>query len=192
MSAADVFNAIPVWLRKFVGYGISAGIAFACVVFAFLSFGPLTAYIKDKLNIIDKQDVQRVSESVQYANEDQVNAAIDLTTRRVVDGSIDRMRAENDSLFQAVSNGLIEPGIKRLRSLEDNVKRLNALMGVSNDLLIQQRDQSRQANDRIGQLQQQMSGSEIGQKLDDIIREMQRQRDDIEEIKKLRNIKQKF
>jgi len=192
MSAADVFNAVPVWLRKFIGYGISAGIAFACVVFAFLSFGPLTTYIKDKLNIIDKQDVKRVSESVQYASEDQMNAAIDLTARRLVEDSRERIRLENDSLFQVVSVDLIEPGIKRLRSLEENVKRLNSMMGMSNDLLTQQRDQSRIANDRLGELQQQLNGSELGQKLDQIMLEMQRQREDIEVIKKIRNTKQKF
>lgn len=192
MSAADVFNAVPVWLRKFIGYGISAGIAFACVVFAFLSFGPLTTYIKDKLNIIDKQDVKRVSESVQYASEDQMNAAIDLTARRLVEDSRERIRLENDSLFQVVSVDLIEPGIKRLRSLEENVKRLNSMMGMSNDLLTQQRDQSRIANDRLGELQQRLNGSELGQKLDQIMLEMQRQREDIEVIKKIRNTKQKF
>jgi len=190
MSPQAIFNAIPDWLKKFIGYGVSAGIAFACVVFAFLSFGPLSAYIKEKLGIT--RDIESVSGSIQYATEDQMNAAIDLSVHRMVSDSRERIQHENDSLFQAVSNGLIEPGIKRLRSVEENIKRLNGLMGLSNDLITRQLDESKATNDHIDRLQRELDGQDIAAKLDNIIREMREQRDDIEEIKKARNTKQKF
>jgi hypothetical protein len=190
MNLLAIWNAIPSGLKKFVGYGISAGIALVMVVFAFLSFPFLTDFIKDKLGMPTRADVSNVANAVQVNSEDQVNAAIQFTAGAMIESAQERMRNENDSLFSEVTTSLIQPGIKRLRALEENVRLLNERVGVSMQV---QRDESRQTRERIGDLKSELNNDELVELMRALQQQMNELQDQVEETRpKTRNTKQKF
>lgn len=184
------WKKLPGMLQRAVAYGLMAGVAMGVVVFVFLAFEPFTNYVKEKLGI--HEDLARVENAVQVSTEDQLNAAIEFTSGRMIDSAQQRMRHENDSLFAKVSEDLIEPGINKLNRLEENVRYLNKLLNVSNDLLIQQTNANRLNADRLSQMQQQMNGSGNDQKQDAILRKLEEMQATIDEMKKTRTSKQKF
>jgi len=184
------WKRLPGMVQRAMAYGLMAGIAMGVVVFVFLAFDPFTDWVKQRFNIT--QDLARVEDAVQVRSEDQLNAAIEHTAGRMIDSAQQRMRSENDSLFAKVSEDLIEPGIQKLNRLEENVRYLNKLLNVSNELLTQQTNANRLNADRLSEMQQQMNGGNNDDKLDAILRKLEEQQTAIDEIKKARNSKQKF
>lgn len=182
----SIWKKLPGMLQRAVAYGLMAGLAMAIVVFAFLSFGPLTEYVKNRLGVPDRLDVANVANQVQERTEDEVNSAIAFTAGHLIDSAQQRMREENDSLFQVVSTKLIEPGINRLRSLEKNVMYLNGLLNVSNELLTQQTNVNRLNADRLGELQQHLTANGTEAKLDAIISMLESQQQEINQMKRAR------
>jgi hypothetical protein len=188
---AGLWTALPSGLKKFIGYGLSAGIALVMVVFAFLSFPLLTDYIKQRLGI--REDVESVTQGVRERSEEEMNMAIAFTTRTVVNAAMDSLRHANDSLFNQISTELIEPGIDKLNSVEANVRRLNERLGLGNDLLKQQADAQRETNNRIGTLQQQLNTPNNEVTLNAILQQLQDMQAEQEDIRnRLKTTKQKF
>jgi hypothetical protein len=188
---ASLWVALPSGLKKFIGYGLSAGIALVMVVFAFLSFPLLTDWIKQRLGI--REDVESVTQGVRERSDEEMNMAIAFTTRTVVNAAMDSLRHANDSLFNQISTELIEPGIDKLNSVEANVRRLNERLGLGNDLLKQQADAQRETNNRIGTLQQQLNTPNNEATLNAILQQLQDMQAEQEEIRnRLKTTKQKF
>lgn len=188
---AGMWVALPSGLKKFIGYGLSAGIALVMVVFAFLSFPLLTDFIKQRLGI--REDVEAVTQGVRTRSDEELNMAIAFTTRTVVNAAMDSLRHANDSLFNQISTELIEPGIDKLNSVEANVRRLNERLGLGNDLLKQQADAQRETNDRIGTLQQQLNQPNNDATLNAILKQLQVMQAEQEDIRnRLKTTKQKF
>lgn len=188
---AGMWVALPSGLKKFIGYGLSAGISLVMVVFAFLSFPLLTDFIKQRLGI--REDVESVTQGVRTRSDEELNMAIAFTTRTVVNAAMDSLRHANDSLFNQISTELIEPGIDKLNSVEANVRRLNERLGLGNDLLKQQADAQRETNDRIGTLQQQLNQPKNDATLNAILKQLQDMQTEQEDIRnRLKTTKQKF
>jgi hypothetical protein len=185
------WNAIPTGLKKFVGIGFAAGIAMCMVLLMFLFWG--TGLIQDKLGIPTKADVEAVENNVRTHNEEELVAAVELTARYIVQRSIDSLQQRNDSLFDRISNELIEPGIDKLNGVEAQVQRLSEKLGVNNDLAQQQVAEQRRTSDQIGTLQQQLSGTSTEATLNTIMHQLQQLRDDQEALhQRLKTSKQKF
>lgn len=163
MSVSALFNLVPQWLRKFVGYGVSAGIALMLVVLAFASVPVLRDFLREKLGVPTREDLDTVSERTDA----QLAGAIEFTAREVVDRAMRHEHARQDTLFDALSRELIEPGIARLRTVEDQVRALNRQMGINND-------QGREQNDRLGQLSRQLEQSSNEAKIDSLLLEVKR------------------
>lgn len=191
-ALSSLWNLIPEFLRRFIGYGLAAGIALVMVVLAFLSFPLLRDYIKEQLGI--RQDVQAVSDNLQERTDEQLNAAIVFTSRTVVNAAMDSLAHANDSLFARVSTDLIEPGIVKLNTLEAQVQRLNVMLGVNNDLAREQAQAQRQTLDQIGTLQQRLNTPDNAATLEAILTELRNVREEQEAMRDRLNktTKQKF
>lgn len=186
------WNALPQGLRKFVGYGLAAGIAMCMVLFMFLFWG--TGLIQEKLGIPTKLDVQAVQLGVSQRSEAELVAATEFTARYLVNQALDSLQQRNDSLFATLSRGLIEPGIHKLNTVEAQVRRLNDLLGVNNDLAREQAAAQRRTQDQIGTLQQQLTGTSTEAALERILRELQavREEQDVLHQRLNKTSKQKF
>lgn len=190
-AVTTVWNVIPTGLKKFVGYGIAAGIAMCMVLFMFLFWG--TGLIQEKLGIPTKTDVQAVQDNVRAEREEDMVQAVEFTARYIVKQALDSARMANDSLFNQISNDLIEPGIDKLNSVEANVRRLNERLGLSNDLLKQQAAAQRETNDRFGSLQQQLQGDDDAEFKREVLEQFRSLREEQEEIRnRLKTSKGKF
>lgn len=117
---ANAFNAIPLWLRKFVGMGVAAGVALTMVLIAFLAFPFLRDYAKEKLGIPTEADFQNVSDAVQVASEDQVLAVAHLVAAEAI-------AHYDDSLKQAYETGMNEMGIPIMELQRDMITRIREL-----------------------------------------------------------------
>lgn len=148
-----IASAVPDWLRKFIGYGVAAGIAMGIIVFVILAFRPFTDFVKDKLGIPERTQAADLVDAVQVASEDQLLATmVFVANERAAHDS-----ARNAALFDTLSTTVIEPGIKRLNSIERQVVRLSELMGVSNGLISEQINYTRETKSRMALLQEQMN-----------------------------------
>lgn len=191
-AIAKRWKAIPPGMVKYVGAGVTMATMVILIIIAFLKIPFLNTMVREAMDTPTRGQVDNIADQVQTRSEDQLNTAIELTAGHMIDSAQQRMRHENDSLFAKVSEDLIEPGINKLNRLEENVRYLNKLLNVSNELLTQQTNANRLNADRLSQMQQQMNGAGNDDKLDAILRKLEEQQTAIDEIKKYRNSKQKF
>jgi hypothetical protein len=110
-----------------------------------------------------------------------------------------RQRSGQDSarygrMFDTLSITLIEPGIKRLKSLEQQVGHLNELAGVNRDLLQEQVDVVKDTRSRMSLMQHQMNGSPVEDTQREILRQLRTMQSALDSLKKApaRNTKVKL
>ena len=96
-------------------------------------------------------------------------------------------------MFDTLSTTLIEPGIKRLKSLEQQVAHISAIMNASQGLMIEQVDVSKDTRTRLSMMQQELRSSTTDETQQAILQKLQELSTVVEEIKKSqRNTKVKL
>lgn len=160
MTVATITNAIPSWLRKFVGYGVAAGIAMAIVVVAFLMIPTLRDFIQAKLGMPTVQNVNDVAAGVSAMSESELRSTIAFTAAEVVRLAMDSAAASQDTLFAQMDREVIRPGLNRLNLITRNVRELNLLMNVNNDILDAQGQRTDRTNSTIEELRDLVQGAQ--------------------------------
>lgn len=173
-----IWNAIPNGLKKFIGYGIAAGIASSMVIFLFLVWG--TGFVQEKLNIPTKHDVDQAAEELRGMNEEDMQRAINTT----VAAAMDSAAKAQDALMDAMVRDVIEPGIERQNRLFEQVRALNRKMGINNDLLDQQAARTSETADVLQQLQTLMRESDPRNGTQELLRRFERYEQNQEQIMK--------
>lgn len=126
----------------------------AGLLLTFLIWG--TGWIQS--NLSTKTDVENVKEALQPFSEEQLyNIAVLAAENRSAQDS-----ARYGEQFNSISESIIEPGIKRLNSLEQRVDHLSDMLGVSHDLIEEQNDLARDTKSRVSLLQMQMNQNADG------------------------------
>lgn len=119
--------ALP-WLlrhfKRFIGYGLSAGIALVLVVYAFGTVPVLREFLRSKLNLATSDEVGSVKDAVTERTDTQVNTAIEFTARNITDRAMQAEHRRQDSLFSEIKTSIIDPGLARITSLEDQLEAL--------------------------------------------------------------------
>jgi len=179
-------DQVPTWSRPGIGRGLTIGLSVAiplCMLMA------TWLYMKGK-TLPTKQDVNDVKHAVQQLSEDQVLAVAEFAARQ----RSGRDSARYAEMFDTVSTTLIEPGIKRLKSLELQVGHLNELMGVNRDLLQEQVDIGKDTRSRMSLMQHQMNGSPVEDTQREILRQLRTMQGALDSLKKTpaRNTKVKL
>lgn len=187
MNVQGIWNALPSLLRRTVAYGIGAGVAMMLVVLAFAAVPVLRDWLRDKLEIPTKSELVGARMDDQALAEDAVRGAIEFAVRQRSEADSARYAAQ----FDEVSRTLIEPGIKRLRSVEEQVAHLNHLMGVQQDLVQDVSATSKEANSRLSLLQHQMNSPDETQQA--ILRQLKAMQAQMDSLRRpVRTNKQKF
>ncbi len=178
-------NAVGKWLdglsRKamvFIGTVVVAVLIPASLLLTWLVWD--TGVLQKRIGVATKQDVTDVTKAVRVLHEDEMRGMAEFAARE---------RAERDSaryaaLFDTVSTTLIEPGIVRLRSLEQQMEQVHEVLGTSQHLLHEQVDVAKDTRSRMSLMQQQMNGSTTEETQAELIRLMGEMNDRMERIEK--------
>lgn len=125
---------IPEWLRKFIGYGVSSGLALVMLVLAFGAVPVLRDWLRNYLNVPTRTE-----------NREDYEQAAMKAAEFVVDQAMRNEHLRQDTLYNLVERGLIAPGMERLESVEQRVGgletwsvRVDQKLGIQSGLLIDQ------------------------------------------------------
>lgn len=176
-SPANILDKVPAWSRPGIGRGLTIGLSVAIPLCLLLA---TWVYVKGR-TLPTKQDVKAVRDAVQQLSEDQVVQMAAFAARQ---------RSRQDSmryaaLFDTLSTTLIEPGIKRLKSLENQVAHLEDLAGVNRELLREQVDVVKDTRSRMSLMQHQMNGSPVEDTQREMMRMLKKMETTLDSLKKI-------
>lgn len=170
MNVSAFINAIPDWLRKFIGYGLSAGIAFVLVILAIGSVPVFRDWLRQWLNVPTRTE-----------NQVDVQTASMKAAEYVVQEAMKGEHLRQDTIYNTVESGLIRPGLERLETVESRVARIEQWAGRVDQKVGMQTGLIQDQTDQIGQVKDILQDQD--DERDQVLQAIQRTIDELKEQK---------
>lgn len=173
MSALQsIWQAIPVGLKRFVGYGVASGVALSLVLAMYLFWG--TGYLQDRLGLVatkaDITEQTRVMESAMPSAIEEAVSRYDTTLKQYLQR--ERELAEDT---------IMKPILRAIMELDKQQREMLRSMGAST-MSMEQR--TRAIDDQLERLVQERNASETDRLLLELLRKVEEQNGQIEELRK--------